>query len=282
MQEIEGQSSKYVGIVEIQKREIKSGVAQVTYDVFDVHGFGRKVEFMEITRISTRKISEEISLQIKEQIMRGALQPGEKLPSSRELSERYQVGRSTIREALSALKAMGLLEIHQGEGSFVRVFDAADVEMPQFDKRLLSKTTLIELIEARKSLEVSMAGLAAQKRTDKDLKAFEAILIRMRVHLGNEAEGEETDVMFHLALAQATHNSIMIRLLETISDTMEVAIRETRRLEMFANASISSRLMDEHQRIFEAISDQQVELAQEEMKQHLLHVEQLLLKFLKS
>jgi GntR family transcriptional repressor for pyruvate dehydrogenase complex len=235
---------------------------------------------MEITRISSRKISDEMAQQIKEQIMSGKILPGDKLPSTRELSERYQVGRSTVREALSALKAMGLLDIYQGEGCYVRGFDVADVEIPQLNKLLMSKDTLLELIEARKLLEVSMAGLAAQKRNAEDLRDFEAILIQMQEHLGDEVKGEKADISFHLRVAQATHNSIMMRMLETISTTMEVAIRETRRIQMYANASIAQQLYNEHHQIYLAIQAGQPELAQNTMKQHLRHVEQVLMKFL--
>jgi GntR family transcriptional repressor for pyruvate dehydrogenase complex len=235
---------------------------------------------MEITRISSRKIYEEIARQIKEQILNGTLKPGDKLPSTRELSERFQVGRSTVREALSALKAMGLLEIHQGEGSYVRRVEPSDVELPQLDALLMSRETILELLEARKSLEVSNAGLAAEKRTEADLAAFQAVLASMEANLGNEAEGEKADMLFHLTLARATHNSIMVRLLETISSQMELAIRETRRLQMYASKSVSAQLLSEHRDIYAAILAQNPEQAQDKMKQHLFHVERVLLRYL--
>lgn len=236
---------------------------------------------MEITRITARKIYEEIADQIKEQITSGKLLPGAKLPSTRELSERFQVGRSTVREALSALKAMGLVEIHQGEGSYVRKFDPADVEMPQLDALLMNRTTILELLEARKALEISNAELAAIKRTEEDLEAFETILDRMKHNLGDERIGEQADILFHLTLAKATHNSIIVRLLETISAQMELAIRETRRLQMYSNKSVSTQLWREHCGIYEAIKAGDPDLAQQRMRQHLFHVEQGLVRFLK-
>jgi GntR family transcriptional repressor for pyruvate dehydrogenase complex len=236
---------------------------------------------MEITKIASSKIYEQIATQIKEQIMSGKLQPGEKLPSTRELSESFQVGRSTMREALSALKAMGLVEIHQGEGCYVRKIDPADLDMPQLDALVMTRSTIVELLEARKSLEVSNAALAAEKRTEEDLRVFEAILVRMENSLGNEMEGEKEDILFHLTLAEATHNSIMVRLLETISTQMELAIRKTRRLEMYAKMSVSTQLYKEHQEIFEAIEARDPNQAQHKMRQHLFHVEQLLMRYLK-
>lgn len=237
---------------------------------------------MEIQKIRSRKIYEVIAERIKEQIVSGGLKPGEKLPSTKELSERFQVGRSTVREALSALKAMGLVEIHQGEGSYVRSIESQDVGLPEFDSLLMSKETVLELIEARKALEIAGAAVAAEKRTDDDLGKFEAVLKRMEEHLGDEEEGERSDIEFHLILAEATHNSIIVRLIDSISSQMQTAIRETRRLEMYANRQVSIQLWQEHQAVYEAIRGRNAAAAQEEMRRHLFHVEQILLKFMNS
>ncbi|GIP35258.1 FadR/GntR family transcriptional regulator [Paenibacillus sp. J2TS4] len=237
---------------------------------------------MEISKISNRKIYEEIADQIKKQIVGGGLPPGTKLPSTRELSESYQVGRSTVREALSALKAMGLVEIRQGEGSYVRCFDPEDLAMPGLESILMSRTTVLELLEARQSLEISNAGLAATKRTEEDLRTFEFILSTMEENIGNEEEGEKYDLLFHMALARATHNSIMVRLLETISSQVELAIRETRRLQLYSKTSASKRLWMEHKEIYEAVQAADANLAQDKMRTHLYHVEQVLIRHLPS
>mgnify|MGYP000147276579 CR=1 FL=1 len=236
---------------------------------------------MEFSKISNRKIYEMIAEQIKQQVIEKKLLPGEKLPSTKEFAESFQVGRSTVREALSALKAMGLVESRQGEGSYVRSILPTDVTMPDFDALLMSRGTILELIEARKSLEVSNSAIAAEKRTEEDLVCFQQILETMHGNLGNENQGEKADLAFHQLLAKATHNSIMVRLLETISSQMEMAISETRRLQMYSNHSVSTQLYQEHKEIFEAIQAKDPILAQEKMKQHLFHVERVLVKFLK-
>ncbi|TBL75127.1 FadR/GntR family transcriptional regulator [Paenibacillus thalictri] len=237
---------------------------------------------MELSKISTRKIYEVISDQMEQLIVGGTLKPGDKLPSGKELSEKFQVGRSTVREALSALKAKGLVEIRQGEGSYVRRIEPDDVELPGFQSLLMNRETVIELIEARKALEISIAGLAAEKRTDEDIAELERIIRRMSDHLGDEEEGERSDLQFHLALARAAHNSIMLRLVDTISNQMQTAIRETRRLQMYASKTVSTQLWSEHRDIYEAVLRQNADGAQEAMRKHLFHVEQVLLKFLKK
>lgn len=237
---------------------------------------------MDIHKIKPRKIYELVAEQIKEQITSGRLKPGDKLPSTKDLSERYQVGRSTVREALSALKAMGLVEIHQGEGSYVRSIESRDVDLPEFDALLMSRETLLELIEARKTLEISNAALAAEKRTAEDAAKFRRVLARMEETLGDEAEGERSDIEFHLILAEATHNSILVRMIESISAQMQTAIRETRRLQMYADRAVATQLWREHQAIFEAVEDRDPAGASEAMRRHLFHVEQVLVKFMKK
>ncbi|MBD2864363.1 FadR/GntR family transcriptional regulator [Paenibacillus oceani] len=233
---------------------------------------------MEVTRIAANKIYEQIAEQIKQQIVGGKLPPGHKLPSTRELTERYQVGRSTMREALSMLKAMGLIEIRQGEGCYVRSIEDIEMEVPRFEFLFTSLEAVAELLEARISLEVANAGLAAAKRTDEDLAALQNVLSDMDSELGTEAVGEKQDMRFHLTLAKATHNSVMVKLLETISAQVELTIRETRRVRLYANKAIASQLWHEHKAIFDAVAAREVERAQAEMRRHLNHVEDELMK----
>ncbi|WP_331436810.1 FadR/GntR family transcriptional regulator [Gordoniibacillus kamchatkensis] len=106
------------------------------------------------------------------------------------------------------------------------------------------------------------------------------MLKTMEANLGNEEEGERADVEFHRTLAAATHNSIMMRLLESISGQMELAIRETRRLQMYADKAVSKQLWMEHSAIYCAVRDGSPEAAQQAMRDHLLHVERMLEPFL--
>jgi GntR family transcriptional repressor for pyruvate dehydrogenase complex len=235
---------------------------------------------MSFAKISTRKIYEQIADQLKQFIVEGGWRSGDKLPSTKELSEQFQVGRSTMREALSALKAMGLIEIRQGEGCFVRSVEATDVQMPSFDSLLLSRDAIFELMEARIALEAANAGIAASRRTDEDLAAFRQLLQSMQEHLGDEAYGEAADIEFHRLLARATHNSIMMRLLDTISSQMEAAIRDARRIQLYGNKKVSVRLWEEHEAIFQAVAERDSGRAEASMRAHLTHVEQGLRSYL--
>ncbi|WP_213530843.1 FadR/GntR family transcriptional regulator [Paenibacillus cisolokensis] len=235
---------------------------------------------MAFSKVSTKKVYELIAEQLKDHIVGGGWKAGDKLPSTKELSEQFQVGRSTMREALSALKAMGLIEIRHGEGCFVRSVDSADLRLTQFESLLLNRKTVLELLEARKALEISNAALAAEKRTADDVAEFEKLMANMEDGIGDEERGEAADIRFHRLLAEATHNSIMVKLLESISSQMEMAIRETRRIQMYSSKEVSLRLWREHAAIFEAVKAGDAAAAQERMREHLHHVEQVLLRYL--
>jgi GntR family transcriptional repressor for pyruvate dehydrogenase complex len=235
---------------------------------------------MEMTRLTKRNHYEEIKDQLQQMIMDGKLKVGDKLPSTKEMSESFGVGRSTTREALSALKAMGLIEIRQGGGCRVIRNSRADITLPELDSLRMNREILLELLEARQALEVSNASVAALKRTDEDLAEFKTLIVDMERAIGQDAEGERTDLLFHLTLAKATHNSIMLRLFESIANQLETAIREVRRVELYANKQVAEKLYLEHLAIYEAVSMRNSELAGLRMKQHLEHVENILMKYI--
>lgn len=234
---------------------------------------------MEVTPVSKRNHYEEITEQLKRQILEGKLRVGDKLPSTKEMSERFGVGRSTTREALSALKAMGLIEIRQGGGCTVVRNSLAPDGLPELESLRMNRETLLELIEVRQSLEVSIAAIAAAKRSEQDVAALRAVVADMASSIGDDLEGERTDVQFHLALVAATRNKMMARLFDSIMTPMEQAIREVRRVELYANRSVAERLYEEHSAIFEAVARGDAASAADSMKRHLQHVEGILMKY---
>jgi GntR family transcriptional repressor for pyruvate dehydrogenase complex len=235
---------------------------------------------MDITRLTKRNHYEEIKDQLQQMIVDGKLKVGDKLPSTMMLSESFGVGRSTTREALSALKAIGLIEIRQGGGCRVIRNLPISFALPELDSLRMNRTTLLELLETRQSLEVSNASIAAAKRTEEDLLVFKDLIVQMERTIGQDMEGERTDLLFHLTLAMATHNSILFRLFESIANQLETAIREIRRVELYSNQGVAERLYLEHLAIYEAVSRQDAELAAQTMKQHLQHVENILMKYI--
>lgn len=237
---------------------------------------------MQVKPLSKQNHYEAIAEQLRTLIDEGSVATGEKLPSARELSERFGVGRSTMREALSALKAMGYIDIRQGGGSIVR---PPEERMAAGKPALLaaaeaSREELLELLEARRSLELANARLAAHKRSGEDIARLRELAEGMRQTLGDDLDGERFDMEFHLALAHATHNRMMVQLYESLMAPIERTIRAVRRAELYASREVAGQLADAHELILQAVERGDAGLAAAEMGAHLEHVEQIVMRHL--
>lgn len=229
---------------------------------------------MELKPIKTRKIYEEIVEQIRELVVRGELKPGDKLPSERDLVERLKVSRASIREALSALEMMGLLEVRSGEGTFMRRLKPESVIAPLAWMLSIEKGTVQELLEVRKILEVQAAKLAAQRAQAEDLRELEDALENMRQEIINpELGGEKADLQFHYAITRATNNKILILIMDAISDMMQQMLK-TSREKLYQGKYTPNILYSEHAQIYEAIKRKDPKQASECILEHLSGVEE--------
>ncbi|UOK56341.1 GntR family transcriptional regulator [Bacillus sp. OVS6] len=129
---------------------------------------------MLIEKISTKKVSDTVSEQIEKMILDGSIPAGEKLPSVRELCERFGVGRSAVRDAITVLKGKGLVKVKQGEGTYVSKYDSSKI----FSKAVMlpNANDITELFQVRKIVETGMAEMAACNRSEKDLTLMKKIL----------------------------------------------------------------------------------------------------------
>jgi GntR family transcriptional regulator, transcriptional repressor for pyruvate dehydrogenase complex len=234
---------------------------------------------LKYKQIRPKKIYEEVAETIHEMIRKGQLLPGERLDSVQQLAENFQVGRSAIREALSALKAMGLVEMKQGEGTFIREFDVDQINFPLSTAILMNKKDVFDLLEVRKIIETGAAMAAANRRTEDHLQKMEEILKDMMVVQGDEELGEKADLQFHLAIAEASGNIMLANLLNQVSELMVETMKETRRLWLYSKQTTTSKLFLEHVEIFEAVKDKDAERARLGMRTHLENVEKILSKY---
>ena len=124
-------------------------------------------------------------------IKNGTLKPGDKLLPVHQLAEQFQVGRSAVREALSALRAMGLIEMKQGEGTYVKNFDSSSLTKSLNNRLLMKKEDILNLLEVRKVLEVGAVRVAAAKRTEDNLQNMKHWLDEMAKSVGDEKAGEK-------------------------------------------------------------------------------------------
>lgn len=214
------------------------------------------------------KISDEIANQIKQLILDGNLKPGDKLPPERELVKQLGVSRPSLREALKSLVTMGFLEVRQAKRTFVKSVTSKLIEDPL---ALLIKTDqqkIYDLIEVRKAIEAWAAYHAAQRASREDIEKLKGIITEMKRAFEEGRSWEKLDADFHLAIAQATHNTIQTHIMSAIYDLLRESMSK-----VFINRDKVKKLMNHHQQIFLAIKSRTSEKAREKTLDHLSYVE---------
>jgi GntR family transcriptional repressor for pyruvate dehydrogenase complex len=239
----------------------------------------REGGFMKYRQIKQTKIYEEVADAVHDKIKSGELKPGDKLDSVQQLAENFCVSRSAVREALTALKAMGLIEMKQGEGTYIREFEPTLISSPLTSAILMNEDDVRNLVEVRKILEDGIVVAAAKKRSETDLEAMLQALQDMENANGNEELGEKADFQFHFALASATRNPLLVSLINNVSGLMVATMRETRRLLLYKDQSTIENLYEDHLAIYRAILSQDEEKARLAMMFHLERVEVILKEF---
>ncbi|MER2105766.1 MAG: FadR/GntR family transcriptional regulator [Solibacillus sp.] len=234
---------------------------------------------MQYKKVTTKKKYEEVCELLHEKIQNGELKPGDRLDSVEHLAAQLEVSRSAIREALASLKAMGLIEIKQGSGTFVKQLSEQKLKLPLSTSIITNRQSIHHLLELRKIIEVGTAASAAKNRTQQDLKRLEDFLLIMQDVQGDAEIGDEADFNFHLAIATASQNPLLTNLLSQVSDLMIETMRETRRIWLFSEQSAREQLYEEHMQIFFAIKQQNVSLAEIAMSSHLSNVEKILMHY---
>ena len=167
---------------------------------------------LKVNRVSTVDAAIE---EIRSQIRDGQWVPGDRLPSEAELTRTMGISRGALREATRALVHAGLLAVRQGDGTFVLAVDEAAVAL----SRKIATSRSIDVIEVRRGLEASAVPLAARRRTKADLEVMRTALDD-RIDGANRKDLDafvEADLRFHLAVARASHNELLIDLYESLN-----------------------------------------------------------------
>ncbi|MET0887167.1 MAG: FadR/GntR family transcriptional regulator [Mycetocola sp.] len=167
--------------------------------------------------------STEVARALLDYILSGHIGPGEKLPSERALSESLGVGRSIVREGIKSLGLLGLVEFRHGGGTYLRSSESELLPKVIEWGLLLGEQRVADLIEARKYLEVIVAELAAERRTDEQLKHIEDAMTAMDDAKTTE-EFVDADVAFHLAVASAANNGALTNMHSSIASLLRVWI----------------------------------------------------------
>ncbi len=175
--------------------------------------------------VKKTKLSDQVIQVIQDKISIGELKPGDKLPNETELMAIFEVGRSTIRESIRVLAKLGLIVVRQGDGTYV-----LSNEREESLNIRISRATVLEVYQVRRLLELELARLAAQNRTEKDIAEMRFFLEKRRTASNNnDSVGYvKNDLGFHQAIAKASKNSIMIDLYRSFSNALKDALEKLR------------------------------------------------------
>jgi len=213
------------------------------------------------------KVSDEIVKQVKSLISEGKLKPGDKLPPERELVKEFGVSRPSLREALNSLVGMGFLEV-KGKRTFIKSVASESVQDPLSLLIKADTQKIFDLIEVRKGLEAWSSFYAAQRATEDDIKQIGSIIKEMEAAFEKGRSWEKEDADFHLAIAQATHNTVQTHIMSTIYDLLKESVAK-----VFTDRGKIKKLIEQHGRIFNAIKNHATDKARERTLEHLNYVE---------
>lgn len=226
-------------------------------------------------------LPDEIANKLSRLIQAQKLAPGDRLPSERGLCEQFSVSRPVIREALSRLKSEGLISIKRGVGVFVTERDPRDAFKIQ-DIDIDEKISITHVMELISTVEVAATRLAAERRTNEDLKQIRKCLIGMEYAIASDRLGDEEDYEFHQAIVLATHNPYFKTLSQHIEHTARRMIRRLRSNTKTHHTNLIKAVQTEHQTIFNAIQAGDPAAAEQAARKHLENAEKRLVKYLKS
>ena len=215
--------------------------------------------------IEKSSVKDQTLEQLKNYILSGAIPLGERLPSERALSEALGVGRYSVREALKVLEAVGLVESRIGDGTFLTTNTGVSFG------RILGLSlatwggTIMELLDARKMIEVEAARAAAQRATPAEIAAIETELRAMHANMDRVGDYLIADFNFHRRIGAASHNAIIGQFVVNVIDLLEEVLKETHSDSLPALAEGGGT----HQAIFKAIARGDADAAAELMRDHI-------------
>jgi DNA-binding FadR family transcriptional regulator len=176
--------------------------------------------------VTKKSVRGQVFWQLRDQILRRTWPPGSKLPSENELSKSMGVSRASVREGIQHLVSLGILETRHGEGTFV--LELTGDGQVHFNALLpllvLDDIDILQVLEYRRIVEKGAAALAAERATDRDLAEMEAVYGQMVQFRDNVAEFARADLEFHLVLAKATGNPVIIKVNNVLRSILEISM----------------------------------------------------------
>ena len=214
---------------------------------------------------------DQIVTEIEEKIRTGQFKNGDMLASQDELAKTMGVSRASLREAFNRLQLMGLIEIKQGRGTFVRELTPGDFMRSLSSLLIVKKDSAVELLEARLEIESSVAKMAAEKGSKEKILKIEKTLIGM----GNAMESDDlekfiaSDVSFHMAVAESCENKIMIKIVGILRRLMKQLIERIFYDVVVDQHELMRATYHFHEKVYDAILNRDPEGATRSMQDHL-------------
>ncbi len=213
-------------------------------------------------------VAEAISAEILDLLRQKELRPGDKLPPERELAEMLGVSRPSLREALRALSIMKVVEVRQGDGTYVSALKPAElVEHLEF-VFMLDDSTLLQLFEARKIVETGNVALAAQRITDEELAALHDCLQQSERSVDDPDAFLLADLALHEIITRAARNPLLDRFMASIGTLSRASRHKTVRM-----SGVTTAAVEHHRQIVAALQARDPQAASAAMLRHLEHVE---------
>jgi GntR family transcriptional regulator, transcriptional repressor for pyruvate dehydrogenase complex len=222
--------------------------------------------------IRRSRVYSQVAKQLQARIV-SKLKPGDMLPPERELVKKFRVSRSSIRDAIRSLEALGLLEPRQGVGTVVRDVSSDAMVRPVANLLLEKQKTIRDLLEARQIIEPALVRRAALRASPEQLAELEAILRRQEEKTLCGQLATEEDTTFHYTLALAGDNRPMMKLVRVLMDLL----REIRERSLQGEGRPQKSLAG-HMRILAALQQRNPAAAEAAMQQHLSEIEEIVLE----
>ena len=236
---------------------------------------------MTFGQVRQRRLSDDIVTQLESMILEGTLKAGERLPAERVLAERFGVSRPSLREAIQKLVAKGLLVSRQGGGNYVAAELGSTFSDPLLHLLESNPDAQRDLLEFRHTLEGSCAFYAAQRATPVDHERLRAAFDELqRCYAPNSkasrAEEGAADARFHLAIAEASHNAVLLHTIRGLFDLLKHNVVTNIGGMYLQRSETRDRLREQHQALFEAIIERRAEAARDLSHQHIHYVQEVL------
>lgn len=224
-----------------------------------------------IEPIRKTRIAEDIADRIRLLILDGTLPPGRPLPSERTLAARFRVSRGSIRDALRMLETIGLLETRHGLGTFPQELTVDRLVAPLASVLTVRPDLEDELHDVRRMFEPAVARAAAGRATDEDLADLQRVLDaqRRKIKAGRTAIVEDT--AFHAALARATRNRVVVRIMETLNNLLTESRAQT-----LKQSGRPAQSLEGHEAVVDAVRRRDPDGAARAMRQHIDRIAELL------